>query len=134
MADITALFGAAPKAMGTVEVGGHAVEISPVSLASLVRILRRYPAAVKVLFGGGDVAETLVGCGPEMIAALLAAATGHEGEPEVERRIADLPEEWQADLLAEAVRLTLPDGRLDAFLARLARVGEAMGLKALPQP
>lgn len=125
---IDALLSVAPSYAETVTVGGIEIEIQPISLMSLAKLLRRFPEALKVLLGEhSDPTQAVVGCGPEAIAALVSAGVGQLNDIQMEQKIASLPDDWQAELLGEILRITMPDG-LESFLGRFLKIAEKVGL------
>ena len=59
----------------TVSVRGVAVEVRPVSLATLIGIASRF-RGLQSLFSGGGVVQSILAEGDQAVAAVLAAATG----------------------------------------------------------
>lgn len=125
---IDALLSVAPKHTETVELNGVSVDIFPVSLMSVAKILRRFPEAIQVLIGEHQKPElAIVNCGPEAVAAIIAAGMGKVNDIETEVKISQLPDEWQAELLGEIVRITMPDG-LEQWMGKFLAVAQKMGL------
>lgn len=128
---IDALLSAAPNVTNDVEIGGVKITVKPLSLMMIAKLLRRFPDAMKLLTGGtdndSDAMKTIVTCGPEAIAAVISAGTGALNDIENEQKIANLPDEWQAELLAEIVNITMPDG-LDVFLEKFLPFLQKMGM------
>lgn len=125
---IDLLLSAMPKNTKTVEIENIAVEIEPLSLMTISKLLRRFPEALKLLFGESDKPEQLlINQGPEMIAAIISASMGFLNDIENEQKISQLPDEWQGEILGEVIQATMPDG-LDAFLGKLAPFLGKMGI------
>ena len=132
MKSIDALLATAPKSTTSVTVNGQTVELTPLSLMVIARLLRRFPVALKALMGeGGDILDTVVSCGPEALSAVIAAGLGEAGNLEAEAKIQTMPDELQLELLAEIMQATMPEG-LESFLARLMPFIERIGLIANP--
>lgn len=125
---IDLLLSAMPKTSREVEISGVSVEIEPLSLMTISKLLRRFPQSLKVLFGESDKAEELlINQGPEMVAAILSASMGFLNDIEHEQKISQLPDEWLAELLGEVIQLTMPDG-LEGFLGKLKPFLGKMGI------
>jgi hypothetical protein len=117
------------NAAETVKVGGKDIPVYGLSTAGIVAILRRFPQ-LREMLSGEEVeltAELLYDLAPDAVAALIAASCGHPGDETAERVASRLTITQQADLLEATIRLTMPDG-LGPFVARLAEMGQAMGL------
>jgi len=103
-----------PRRTVTIEAEDGAMaefEITGVALAQLAEIGRKFPAFARVLDGspGGMFTAT------EAMPALVAAALGHPGDIEYEKKAASLPPDILLALAGEAVKLTLPHRPITAL-------------------
>ena len=124
--DLDGLLACAPDPWHEVPVGDKTVRIRAVSLMDVARLVRRFPAALDVLEGKRNIAEALVACGPEVVCALVAAGFGRIGDEAAEAAVARLPDEQVLALLAEILRITMPDG-VESFFQKLAGALQSVG-------
>jgi hypothetical protein len=113
-----------PRRTVTIEAEDGAMaefEITGVALAQLAEIGRKFPAFARVLDGspGGMFTAT------EAMPALVAAALGHAGDIEYEKKAASLPPDILLGLAGEVVKLTLPHRPITA-LAESDEPGEGI--------
>lgn len=123
----------ADLAPATVNVTVRGVEtpVRAIALGDLAGLLLRFPQVRALLSGGIAEVSSLFGLASDAVAAILAMALGHGGDPEWEAALAMLPAEEQACVLEATVRLTAPSG-LGPFAERLTTlissgVGAAAG-------
>lgn len=82
----------------TVMVAGQAVDIFPISAADFGALQARFPELAKGTENPGNT----------FAAALIAAGTGHAGEPAHEAVAARLGAELQAEFIDKIMKLSLP--------------------------
>jgi hypothetical protein len=113
----------------TVAVRGAEVEVYPLSLATIGSLVFRFPA-LSSIFDGGDVVETLLSAGDEVVCAVIDAATGSPKGSAARLRLSAVE---QGAIVLAAVEMTLPEqeSELVGFLNRLAglmgRAAQAAG-------
>ncbi len=121
----------------TVSVRNTAVAITGVSALGIASLMRRFPK-IRDLFSGSDVelnAEVLLELGPAVVAAVIAAGTGHPGDQKHEEAAAGFPAMSQIKLLTAILKETFPDG-LGKAVALLTDLAASAGLSQedSPQP
>ena len=79
------------------------LELTGVSLRALADIAKRFPGFARALEGAGNIMDN-----PEALAALVAAALGHPGEPDYERKVEQFPAAETMQMALAIVRLTFP--------------------------
>ena len=95
---------------------------------TISKLFRRFPEATKVMFGENtDIQTVLINSAPEMIAAVISAGMGQVNDIENEQEIAQLPDEYQLELLSEIIAITMPEG-LEGFLGKLTPFLSKMGM------
>jgi hypothetical protein len=112
-----------------VTVRGQAIEVPGLSIDGIAQLLNRFDEVRGWLSGGAvDLsAEALVGTGPHLVAAVIAAGTGAPGDEQAEAVASDLAVGEQLALLEAIMRVSFPDG-LGNFLNRLTAAADAVGL------
>lgn len=141
-----ALIAAAARTSEDVEIsGGGTVSVRGLSVIEFLQILRRFPEVRDLLLStiGGlqaddldlkmQLLESLVGTGPEVIAALIAAAAGHPRDEAFEGALLNLADEDFLALLERVIALTMPGGISD-FFGRFAAVAARLGLSVGRDP
>jgi hypothetical protein len=87
------------------------VRVYGISAEVCLSLLQRFPEILtKAMAGGGVKFNDIIGAAPQVISAVIAAATGQAGDDEVEQDAANLPIEIQMDILEAAGRLTFRSG------------------------
>lgn len=125
---IQQLLSVAPSHTETVNINGVEIEIKALSLMTISKLFRRFPEATKVMFGENtDIQTVLINSAPEMIAAVISAGMGQVNDIENEQEIAQLPDEYQLELLSEIIAITMPEG-LEGFLGKLTPFLSKMGM------
>jgi hypothetical protein len=103
------------------------------TIPALATIIARFPTLKRIASGGVSnneefIAQLIVGCA-EAIGPIIAAASGHLGEAEYEKRASALSPEQQLKFLEPIVWLTFPNG-IGSFAATVMRlVGGAKEVK-----
>jgi len=110
----------------TVLVRGIDVPVTGVSAKGIAHIMARFPEIREMMVGREVTIERLMEIGGDAVGAIIAAGTGHPGEPDHERMAASLLLEEQADLLAAILRITLPNGA-GPLVEKLTGMGSALG-------
>jgi hypothetical protein len=99
--------------------GGDPVTLtcSGITAEHLAHLIMRFPALRGLMQGRDEQAlmenlsaENLVAAVPDAISAILAAGTGHAGEPDHEEAAKHIGLEGQIELLTAIVKATLPQG------------------------
>ncbi len=109
-----------------VVIRGHRISVTGVSARGVAHLLSRFPD-LRALVAGREVApEQIIALGGDVVAAILAAGTGHPGDERVEAAVENLTLEEQAELLVEIARLTMPNG-VGPFVEKLSALGISPG-------
>jgi hypothetical protein len=96
-----------------------------ISAEVCLTLLNRFPDLLgKAMAGGGVKFNDLVAAAPGAISVVIAAATGHPGDEEVEEDAASLPIEIQMDILEAVGRLTFRSG-FGPFAQRIMNLANA---------
>lgn len=132
MSAIDQLIAVVPKLENTVEIQGVKLDIKPLTLMSAAKLIRRFPDAIKAIFGETDMVDALVSCGPEFLAAAIVASLDTLGNLEEELKVSQLPDDMQLEIFSEILAITMPEG-LEAFLDKLIPLAEKMGLTLAPE-
>lgn len=107
----------------TVAIRGTQIAVTGVSAHGIAMLLARFPDLRRMLSGLDVDADSLIGMGGEVVAAILAAGTGAAGDEAAEAAAAGLSVDEQIDLLSAIMRVTMPKG-----VGPLAEKLAAMGL------
>lgn len=87
------------------------VRVYGISAKVCLSILERFPEVLaKAMAGGGVKFNDIIAAAPDAISAVIAAATGHLGDTEVEEDAGNLPIEIQMDILEAVGRLSFRNG------------------------
>lgn len=110
-----------------VAVRGGAVTVTGLGLDAIAALARRF-AAMRELLGGGevDLVPALAAGGGELIGAVIAAGSGHAGNPAHEAAAQRLAARDQLALLAAIVEETVPNG-VGELVARVRAMAERLG-------
>ena len=108
----------------TVPICGVEVEVTGVSVQSLVALMQRFSEVGKFLSSSGklDKASLFKLAPREMLAALIAAGTGMPGNKDAEKIAAGLTIGEQTDLIDAILRQTFPRG-IGPFVEKLRELG-----------
>lgn len=117
------------------------VRVYGISAEVCLTLLQRFPEVLtKAMAGGGVKFNDLVVAAPDVLSAIIAAATGNLGNDEVEEDAKNIPLEIQMDILEATGRLTFKSGfgpfvqRITALAngaaAASANFGEVPGTKS----
>ncbi len=94
-----------------VDVGAEQkLEVYGLSAKMIVELFERFPPLQTAVLGMGLKVEVIKKLGPEVMAALIAAATGNLGNEEAEVIASDLPIEIQWDIIDAMGRVTFTNG------------------------
>lgn len=110
----------------SVTVRGTDIPVTGVSAKGIAHLMARFPEIREMMVGREVSVDRLMEIGGDAVAAIIAAGTGHPGEPDHEKAAAGLGLEEQADLLAATLRITLPRG-IGPLVEKLAAMGGALG-------
>lgn len=113
----------------TVSVRGTDIPVTGVSAKGIAQIMARFPEVREMMVGREVSVDRLVELAVDAVGAIIAAGTGHPGDPDHERMAASLLLEEQADLLAAILRVTLPRG-VGPLVEKLKAMGGALGVEA----
>jgi hypothetical protein len=118
----------------TVEIRGQKISVPGIEARGIIYLFQKFPILREWLTKKGGVSvERLSSAGPDIVAAVIAAGTGHPGDERYEAAARNLGISDQLDLVAVIFRVTLPKG-VDSLLARLAEMGVTKeGASALAQ-
>jgi len=115
----------------SVEVLGQKIPVYGVSLKGVVVLLDAFPE-LRTLFAGGTAnTSDLMRVAPNAVAAIIAAGVGYPGDPDQEEAARRLPLDAQADLLAEILRFTLPNG-ISAFIEKMTALMGTLAVDDAP--
>lgn len=113
----------------TVSVRGTDIPVTGVSAKGIAHIMARFPEVREMMVGREVSVDRLIELGGDAVGAIIAAGTGHPGDPDHERIAAGLLLEEQADLLAAILRITLPKG-VGPLVEKLTAMGGVLGVEA----
>lgn len=118
-----------------VDIGGASVDVRGISAKGLAALMQRFPVLRDAILGKGlDLTpEALAETGPDVVAAIIAAGCGFNGNEKAEGNAADIPLGHQIELLAAILTATLPGGAKKVF-GRLGDAAAATGLSLTPSP
>lgn len=108
--------------------GAVTLQVSGLSLASIATLIDSFPL-VKDLFNGKTSnlsVENLIAAVPGLVGAVIAAASGHPGDPGWVAAANALSADDQAALFEATLKETMPDG-VGPFVAKVTR---ALGVVA----
>ena len=127
MSDLLDIAPATSVAVVKIDCGRYVVR--GITIKEIAAIVARFPALKKVASGGAStnedfIVQMIVACG-EASAPIIAAALGHLGNPEYEKRAEKLLPEQQLKFIHEIVELTFPNGIGSFFEALMRLIGGA---------
>ncbi len=129
MGTVSLLDLAGAAAPATVSVRGFDVAVTGIPAVAIARFLRDVPALAEALktrsFEGLDLGSLLV-TAPETVEMLIAAGTGHYGNPEHEAFANTMSITEQTDMLEAILKQTFPGG-IGPFVDRLTAAAKAVG-------
>lgn len=138
---LDALVASAARIDNTVEISGGEVLVRGLTVLQFIGVIRAFPKIRSVLLGSvGTAVETedataarfvdvIVECGPEAMAAIVAAGMGKTGDKAVVAAVLDLPDEDLVEILGKVIDLTMPNGLAD-FFGRFRALADKLGLTA----
>lgn len=99
------------------------VTVTGISVRGLAILFREFPELSNVLITRENTltAEDLLNRAPDAVAQIIAAGTGHPGEPEYVAAADKMSLELQLDFIAEIIKATMPNG-VNPFLEKFARL------------
>lgn len=103
----------------------QSLRVTGISSGDILELLTRFPPIQGLVVGAGITRESIVALGPDIIAALCAAATGELGNEEVEKFAKTLPIETQLDIIDAMRRVTFSRG-FGPFAQRLAAIASQL--------
>jgi len=112
----------------TVVVLGVEVTVTGVSMGSAGLIVGRFPELAEMLAQQQFTAAAILGHGPDLVGAIIAAGTGFAGNADAEQIARSLSADDQLRILEPLLRITMPRG-LGPFVEALVAVVVAMGIK-----
>lgn len=114
-----------------VTIRGKSIAVRGVNAHDIFGLLQDYPELRLVIAGKrteGDLALSLIQGIPGSIGSIIAAATGHGGEPEHIAAAQRLTIGEQTELLVAAIELTFPQG-VSSFLDSLVKLADQAGVR-----
>jgi hypothetical protein len=108
-----------------VPVGDALLNITGVSARGALALFQRFPEMQKWFSGGGLTASEMIIAGPDAVAAIIAAGTGHLNDKAHEKIADELPIETQLDILEAIGRVTFKSG-FGPFVKRIAALSSAV--------
>jgi hypothetical protein len=113
-----------------VEIRGTKVTVQGITAGHLFQLFAEFPDMRKLLDGSDDP-MSLMALAPDLIAKIIAIATGSPNDKEVEARAKTLGAAEQLAVVAAAQRLSFPQG-LGPFLEQLNRMMGSAIMPAIP--
>jgi hypothetical protein len=110
----------------TVSVRGTDIAVSGVSAKGIANLMSRFPEIREMMVGKEVSVDRLMEIGGDAVAAIIAAGTGHPGEPDHEAVAANLNLGEQADLIGAIIKLTAPKG-VGPLVEKLAGMTGGLG-------
>ena len=111
------------ESIETVTIRGQAVAVPGIDARGIIHILQRFPVIREHMAKKGGVKpERLMEIGGEAVAAIIAAGTGHPGDPKHEAAAGRIGIDDQIELLEAIFRVTLPKG-VDSLVQKLGSLG-----------
>lgn len=101
---------AAKRVMIPTSEGEAAVDVRGLSISDIRDLLARFPEVVGMLGSGNVKVADVMKLGPEIVGAIIAAATGYPGNEKAETFCKEIGAGVQAEVLAAAIKLTMPRG------------------------
>jgi len=113
----------------TVTLRGSEFEVHGIGIGALADVIYRFPALgdllPKAVAPGATPApidvKAIIDLGPQIVAALIAGATGKEGDAAEEEALARLAIGEQVEFIEAIIRLSFPGGLLP-FVERITRL------------
>lgn len=112
----------------TVSVRGLEIPVTGISAKGLAVLFGRFPQLVDAVTGAGLDLSSLADLGPDVLAAVIAAGTGHPGDAKAEAVAASLSLSDQLSLV-EAIGQETFAGDPQNFMARLERLAAGAGVQ-----
>lgn len=112
----------------TVTVRGLDIPVTGISAKGLAVLFGRFPQLVDAVTGAGLDLSSLADLGPDVLAAVIAAGTGHPGDAKAEAVAASLSMSDQLSLV-EAIGQETFAGDAQNFMARLERLAAGAGVQ-----
>lgn len=112
----------------TVTVRGLDVPVTGISAKGLAVLFGRFPSLVDAVTGAGLDLSSLADLGPDVLAAVIAAGTGHPGDAKAEAVAANLSMSDQLSLV-EAIGAETFAGDAQNFMKRLEQLAAGVGVQ-----
>lgn len=112
----------------TVSVRGLDVPVTGISAKGLAVLFGRFPQLVDAVTGAGLDLSSLADLGPDVLAAVIAAGTGHPGDAKAEAVAASLSMSDQLTLIEEISAETFA-GNPGNFMQRLEKLAAGVGVQ-----
>lgn len=102
--------------------GNITVDVRGLSVVDIRDLILRFPDVLTMLGTSKLDAGQILGAGPQMVAAVIAAACGNSGNADAEKISGELGAGLQAEILQVTLELTMPRGP-SPFVALLKAAG-----------
>lgn len=112
----------------TVSVRGLDIPVTGISARGLAVLFARFPSLVDAVTGAGLDLSSLADLGPDVLAAVIAAGTGHPGSEQAEAVAASLSMADQLSLI-EAIGQETFAGDAGNFMKRLEALAAGVGVQ-----
>lgn len=112
----------------TVTVRGLDIPVTGISARGLAVLFSRFPALVDAVTGAGLDLSSIADLGPDVLAAVIAAGTGHPGDSKAEAVAASLSMSDQLSLV-EAIGSETFAGDAQNFMRRLESLAAGVGVQ-----
>lgn len=93
-----------------IPVGNQFLTVNGISARDGLEIFKRFPKLLTLVGAEGFNLQTALTVAPDAVAAIIATATGHPGDEDMEEKADRLPIELQFDILEAIGRLTFTRG------------------------
>jgi len=104
-----------------VDIGSAKIEVSGITAEGAFHLLRRFPEIRKAMSGVSVDVEELMGLGPEIISAVIAAGIGFPNDKVQEAAARKLSIGHQVDVVSAILRVSFPKG-LGALVQQVDRL------------
>ena len=112
----------------TVSIRGLEISVTGISARGLAVLFSRFPQLVDAVTGAGLDLSSLAELGPDVLAAVIAAGTGHPGSEQAEAVAASLSMSDQLSLV-EAIGSETFAGDAANFMQRLEKLAAGVGVQ-----
>lgn len=101
---------AAKRVMIPTSEGEAPVDVRGLSISDIRDLLARFPEVVGMLGSGKLKVADVLKMGPDIVAAIMAAACGSPGSEQAEAFCKEMGAGIQAEILTHVIKLTMPRG------------------------